>query len=78
MSNVKKLLNLNLARFRLKTATLGLRTTAVGRKFQFSLLIETINTITLKNYFKNYTHDSDMHAIYSVFNWTNIRANWRS
>jgi len=33
MSNVKKLLNLNLARFRLKTATLGLRTTAAGRKF---------------------------------------------
>jgi len=32
MSNVKKLLNLNLARFRLKKATLGLRTTAVGRE----------------------------------------------
>jgi len=37
MSNVKKLLNLNLARFRLKTATLGLITTAAGREFQMSV-----------------------------------------
>jgi len=33
-----KLLNLNLARFRLKTATLGLRTTAAGREFQMSTI----------------------------------------
>jgi len=38
MSNVKKLLNFNLARFRLKTATLGLRTTAAGREFQMSTI----------------------------------------
>jgi len=38
MSNVKKLLNLNLAKLRLKTATLGLRTTAAGREFQMSTI----------------------------------------
>jgi len=38
MSNVKKLLNLSLDRFHLKTAILGLRTTAAGREFQISTI----------------------------------------
>jgi len=42
MISVKKLLNLNLARFRLKAATLGIRTTAAGREFQMSTNIKIL------------------------------------